>query len=95
MVGLAIDKAINGAQESISNAWHEATRSPRKDNLFADVLLAGILAAQYLCGLAALTSASRMTFAFARDGGLPASRWLRAVNPRTQSPSVAVWTEGS
>lgn len=58
---------------------------------FAALLLVGIVIAQYVCGLAALTSASRMTFAFARDGGLPASRWLRAVNPRTQSPSVAVW----
>lgn len=56
------------------------------------VLLAAIVAAQYLCGLAALTSASRMTFAFARDGGLPASGWLRRVDRRTQSPSVAVWT---
>lgn len=58
---------------------------------FAALLLVGIVLAQYLCGLAALTSASRMTFAFARDGGLPASRWLRVVNPRTKSPSVAVW----
>ena len=33
-----------------------------------------------------------MTFAFARDGGLPASGWLRRVDRRTQSPSVAVWT---
>ena len=54
-------------------------------------LLSGIVIAQYLCGLAALTSASRMTYAFARDGGLPWSSWLRAVNPRTKSPSVAVW----
>jgi len=54
-------------------------------------LLGLIVAAQYLCGLAALTSASRMTYAFARDGGLPLSDWLRRVNPRTQSPSVAVW----
>ena len=44
MVGQAIDNAISGAQESISNAWHQATRSPRKDNLFADVLLACALA---------------------------------------------------
>ncbi|MFM8360174.1 MAG: amino acid permease, partial [Verrucomicrobiota bacterium] len=55
-------------------------------------LLLGILLAQYLCGLAALTSASRMTYAFARDGGLPCSGWLRSVNARTGSPSVAVWT---
>ena len=27
----------------------------------------------YGCGLGAVTSASRMAFAFARDGGLPAS----------------------
>ncbi|HAM71796.1 MAG TPA: amino acid permease [Verrucomicrobiales bacterium] len=55
-------------------------------------LLAGIVVAQYLCGLAALTSSSRMTYAFARDGGLPCSAGLRRVNPRTGSPSVAVWT---
>src|SRR6185503_17830844 len=51
--------------------------------------------AQYLCGLAALTSGSRMMFAFARDGGLPFSNWLRAINPRTKSPSVAVWVSAS
>lgn len=56
--------------------------------------LAGIVLAQYLCGLAALTSTSRMTFAFARDGGLPLSRWLRKVDPATQSPSIAVWSSG-
>jgi Cdc6-like AAA superfamily ATPase len=43
-VGRAIEKAISGAQESTSNAWHQAIRSPRKDNLFADVLLACALA---------------------------------------------------
>lgn len=58
----------------------------------AVVLLGGIVAAQWLCGLAALTSASRMTYAFARDGGLPASDFLKRVNPRTQSPAAAVWT---
>ncbi|MBN8246515.1 MAG: amino acid permease [Verrucomicrobia bacterium] len=59
--------------------------------LLATGLLLGIVLVQYLCGLAALTSASRMTFAFARDGGLPASGWLRRVSPVTRSPSVAVW----
>jgi Cdc6-like AAA superfamily ATPase len=44
MVGQAIERAISGAQESITNAWHQATRSPRKDNLFADVFLACALA---------------------------------------------------
>ena len=57
-------------------------------------LLVGIVLAQYLCGLAALTSTSRMMFAFARDGGLPLSDWLRRVDPSTQSPSIAVWSSG-
>lgn len=57
----------------------------------ATLLLGGIILVQYLCGLAALTSASRMVFAFARDGGLPGSRWLVRVNPGTGSPAVAVW----
>ena len=37
------------------------------------LLFIGIVLANYLCGLACLTSTSRMTFAFARDGGLPFS----------------------
>jgi Cdc6-like AAA superfamily ATPase len=44
IVGQAIEKAVGGAQQSISSAWHQAIRSPRKDNLFSDVLLACALA---------------------------------------------------
>jgi len=58
---------------------------------FAWTLLGLIVVAQYLCGLAALTSASRMGYAFARDGGLPCSNVLRRVNPASKSPSAAVW----
>jgi amino acid transporter len=54
-------------------------------------LVVGIVAAQYLCGLATVTSASRMAYAFARDGGLPFSRAVRWVCPRRRSPAVAVW----
>lgn len=54
-------------------------------------LLAAICLAQYLCGLAALTSTSRMVYAFARDGGLPRSDWLRQVSHRFRTPAVAVW----
>jgi len=35
------------------------------------ILSIGIVASNYLCALAGLTSLSRMTYAFARDGGLP------------------------
>jgi amino acid transporter len=46
----------------------------------------------YVCGLAAVTSTSRMMFAFARDGGLPASKWLRKVNAAHRTPGAAIWT---
>ncbi len=58
---------------------------------FATVLLGCIVIAQYLCGLATVTSASRMMFAFARDGGLPASRSVRYISPRFRTPVVAIW----
>jgi amino acid transporter len=54
-------------------------------------LIAGIVVAQYLCGLATVTSASRMAYAFARDGGLPFSGALKWVCPRRRSPAVSVW----
>lgn len=44
VVGRAIEKAVDGAQQSISNSYYEAIRSPRKDNLFGDVLLSCALA---------------------------------------------------
>ena len=57
----------------------------------AVALIAGIVVAQYLCGLATVTSASRMAYAFARDGGLPFSAAMKWVCPRRRSPAVAVW----
>jgi amino acid transporter len=49
------------------------------------------IGAMWFCGLASITSNSRMLFAFARDGGLPASKYLARVSPRFKSPHVAVW----
>jgi amino acid transporter len=33
-----------------------------------------------------------MMYAFARDGGLPGSVWLRQVSPTLRTPVAAVWT---
>ena len=54
-------------------------------------LYVGIGVAQYLCGLATVTSASRMTYAFARDGGLPFSFVLRRVSEVHRTPAYAIW----
>jgi len=55
-------------------------------------LYVGILICQFLCGLATVTSASRMIFAFSRDGGLPASNVLKRVHPTFRTPVAAIWT---
>jgi amino acid transporter len=47
-------------------------------------------AGQLFCTTACLTSASRMTFAFSRDGAIPGSPWLAKVNPKTKIPANAV-----
>jgi amino acid transporter len=57
-------------------------------------LYVGLIAAMYLCGLACLTSVSRLTYAFARDGGLPFSKVLRRIGTH-RSPSVAIWTSAA
>jgi amino acid transporter len=55
------------------------------------VLGLGIFLVNFLCGLACLTSTSRMMFAFARDGGLPASHTLKKVHPTLKTPVAAIW----
>jgi len=55
------------------------------------LLYVGIFVAQFMCGLATVTSVSRMTYAFARDGGLPFSGVLRGIHPVLKSPVAAIW----
>ncbi|GLB36976.1 putative APC amino acid permease [Lyophyllum shimeji] len=52
---------------------------------------AWIIIVQFTMGMSMLTTCSRQIFAFARDGGLPLSRWLYNVNARTHAPVYCVW----
>lgn len=74
------DSIVNHVLDSRLPAW------------LATLLYVGIALAQYLCGLATVTSASRMTYAFARDRGLPASAWLRHVSDHHGVPPFAIWS---
>ena len=58
---------------------------------FGKILWVGIVVSNYICGLACMTSTSRMTYAFARDGGLPFSYVLRQVNLKWRTPVAAIW----
>jgi amino acid transporter len=56
------------------------------------LLYIAIFISQWLCGLATVTSASRMLFAFSRDGGIPgASKMLATVSPQYRTPVAAIW----
>ncbi len=61
-------------------------------SFLVNLLNAGVLIAQLLCGLATVTSLSRMIFAFARDGGFPAA--LRRIHPTYRTPVNAIWVGG-
>jgi amino acid transporter len=48
-------------------------------------------AAMWFCGLSAVTSNSRMIYAFARDQGLPLSTLWQSVSPKHLTPAPAIW----
>ena len=57
-----------------------------------DVLYVLIFLCQFLCGLATVTSVSRMLFAFSRDGGIPGiSKILARVSPKRRVPVASIW----
>ncbi|KAF9445828.1 amino acid transporter [Macrolepiota fuliginosa MF-IS2] len=46
---------------------------------------------QWVNGVTQGVDASRVTFALARDNGLPGSRWWKQIHPYTKTPVYAVW----
>jgi amino acid transporter len=60
-------------------------------NTGGKLLLLIAIGAQLFCGMASVTANSRMIFAFSRDGALPASRVWHRINPRTRTPTNAIW----
>ncbi|GAB1217461.1 hypothetical protein ATERTT37_006700 [Aspergillus terreus] len=49
-------------------------------------LLIPLLVLGIICGVGCVTATSRCTWAFARDGAIPGSRWWRVVNQRLDIP---------
>ena len=55
------------------------------------LLLLIVVIAQLFCGMASVTANSRMIYAFSRDGALPFSNFWHHINPRTRTPTNAIW----
>ncbi len=89
----AVILAIPDMQEAARQGWNVFfwVLDVRLPAFIRIPILVSIFLCQMLCGMATVTSTSRMTFAFARDGGLPMSKLLASVNPVTKAPEPAIW----
>ena len=50
-----------------------------------------VIGAQFFCGMASVTANSRMIYAFARDGAIPAHEVWHKINKRTRTPTNSIW----
>jgi amino acid transporter len=57
----------------------------------ANAVIALTIACAFMMGQGCMVAASRVTFAYARDGCFPLSRFWSRVNPITRTPVNAVW----
>jgi amino acid transporter len=87
---LAMGNLSEGAKQG-GNVFYWLMSGSGMPDIVKKLLYIGIVLSNYLCALAGLTSLSRMIFAFARDGGFPASNWLRFVNASHRTPVNAIW----
>lgn len=91
---LVMPKLSDGAAQGLGAVYY-SMNSSNMGPILRDLLYVGIMVANYLCALAGLTSCSRMMYAFARDGGLPASKRLSYVSPRYRTPTIAIWASAA
>jgi amino acid transporter len=86
--------AVDGVAYAASQGWGMFNwligQSPMPEELKALIII-GIVAANFICGLAALTATSRTLAAFARDGGVPFSETLASFSTRFTTPAAAIW----
>ncbi|MGQ0573050.1 MAG: amino acid permease [Pseudonocardia sp.] len=79
---------LDAGPAAVVHIWTASTNAA-----WAELMLVIAVVAQVLCGGAVLAAASRMLFAFARDGAVPGSRACRAVSA-ARVPNRAVVVVG-
>ena len=80
------DEFVGAGQQILTFSWTTAMSES-----WAEFLLVIAVIAQMFCTIASVTSASRMMFAFSRDGAVPGHRWWRKVSKRDRIPVNTVW----
>ena len=89
---LAVTFAVPDVQGTIGAGAFDVTYiwQHAMSTRWSEFLLVIACVAQFFCGLASLTAASRMMFAFSRDGAVPGGRIWRKVSVRHRVPTNAV-----
>ncbi len=98
VAGWVLLLGVTFAIQSYEGALRSATGVPPAQ-IFLDavgttggtLLMLIAIGAQLFCGMASVTANSRMIYAFSRDGALPGSAFWHRINPRTRTPTNAVW----
>jgi amino acid permease (GABA permease) len=88
-----------GVTFAIQNYGNEAGATVPPAQIFVDALGAAggklllliVIVAQLFCGMSSVTANSRMIYAFSRDGALPGSKVWHHINPKTRTPTNAIW----
>ena len=91
---LAMPNVADGAAQGW-NVFYWLMAASKMPFFLRDFLYIGIVVANYLCGLACVTSCSRMMYAFARDEGLPFSKALSSVSVAHRVPTISVWVSAA
>ncbi|MBU2603304.1 MAG: amino acid permease [Actinobacteria bacterium] len=89
IVLMALTFAIpNGDIEATANAAYPVLYIAQENlaPFLANVIGVIIAVAMWLCGLASITSMSRMWFAFARDDGMPGANYIKKVSHTWRTP---------
>jgi amino acid transporter len=84
--GLTNDDLVAAGQGIVTLIWTESTSTR-----WAEFMLFIVVVAQTFCTIASVTSASRMMFAFSRDGAVPGHKLWRRVSKADRVPIYAVW----
>ncbi len=87
--------SLDEAAKAGWGSWYYMYASSLMPHWLSVTLAGGLVISNFLCALAGLTSTSRMMFAFARDGGLPASKTLAHVSTTYRTPTYAIWTSAA
>src|SRR5579871_4034207 len=79
------------ATAAAANPFRHVFEQAFPHSSFPGVVIWIVTIAQWFCGLACVTSTSRMMFALSRDKGMPKAELWASVSHRFRTPAAAVW----